>query len=231
MTNLSPFPAGRAGLPMTPETLAGLLAELGAEARAGVDAGTPWRRDALARAEAMARAAAATIVAQAERIARLERLALTDELTGALNRRGLQARLAERLAEAARHGEGGVLIYLDLNGLKRINDTHGHAAGDEAIRLVAEGLRLCLRASDCVGRLGGDEFAVLLPRCTAEAGLSKAARMAQAIARLVLDWHGTRIPLSASIGVAAFAGGEDAEALLAEADTAMYLEKKVSRRA
>lgn len=211
---------------VAPETLAGLLADLGAR-----EGGPGWRRDALARAEAMARAAAATITAQAERIARLERLALTDELTGLYNRRGLEHRLAERLAEAKRHGEPGVLIYLDLNGLKRINDTYGHAVGDEAIRLVAEGLRKCLRSSDSIGRLGGDEFAVVLARCPAGAGLSKAARMAQAIGRLALTAEGARVPLSASVGLAAFTGAETAESLMAAADTAMYREKKVSKRA
>lgn len=225
MTSLSPLrPTPRTAI--SPESLAGLLADLGAHEEA-----PGWRRDALARAEAMARAAAATITAQADRIARLERLALTDELTGLSNRRGIEQRLAERLAEARRHGEQGVLVYLDLNGLKRINDVFGHAAGDEAIRLVAEGLRKCLRASDSVGRLGGDEFAIVLPRCPAGAGLSKAARMAQAIGRLALVVDGQRIPLSASVGMAAFTGAETAEALMAEADTAMYREKKVSKRA
>lgn len=225
MNQITPFrPAPRAAI--APDALAGLLADLGAQETA-----PGWRRDALVRAEAMARAAAATITAQAERIARLERLALTDELTGLSNRRGIEARLAERISEARRHGEPGVLVYLDLNGLKRINDAHGHAAGDEAIRLVAQGLRRCLRASDSIGRLGGDEFAVVMPRCPADAGLTKAARMAQAISRLVLELDGVRIPLSASVGLAPFTGEETAEELMAEADTAMYREKKVSRRA
>ena len=225
MSHVTPFPAAPRST-ITPETLAGLLADLGAQ-----EAAPGWRRDALVRAEGMARAAAATILAQADRIARLERLALTDELTGLYNRRGITLRLAERLAEASRHGEAGVLVYLDLNGLKRINDTHGHAAGDEAIRMVAQGICRCLRASDSVGRLGGDEFAVVLPRCPAESGLTKAARMAQSIARLQLEVNGARIPLSASIGIAPFGGEESAEALMAEADAAMYREKKVSKRA
>ena len=224
MTQITPFRPNRA--PLAPDALAGLLADLGAQ-----EAAPGWRRDALARAEAMARAAAATILAQSERIARLERLALTDELTGLYNRRGIEGRLSERLAEARRHGEPGVLVYLDLNGLKRINDVHGHAAGDEAIRLVAAALRRSLRSSDSIGRLGGDEFAVLLPRCPANAGLTKAARMAQAISRLVLVVDGARVPLSASIGLAAFTGEETAAELMAEADAAMYREKKVSKRA
>ncbi|MCC7280913.1 MAG: GGDEF domain-containing protein [Acetobacteraceae bacterium] len=225
MTQITPLrPARRAALP--PDALSGLLADLGAHEDA-----PGWRRDALARAEAMARAAAATILAQAERISRLERLALTDELTGLYNRRGIEGRLVERLAEARRHGEPGVLVYLDLNGLKRINDLHGHGAGDEAIRLVAAALRRGLRSSDCIGRLGGDEFAVVLARCPANAGLAKAARLAQAISRLVLLADGARIPLSASIGLAAFTGEETASELLAEADSAMYREKRISRRA
>ncbi len=225
MSNPTPLaPASRIAPP--PDSLAGLLSDIGSgESHPG------WRRDALARAEAMARAAAATIRAQAERIARLERLALTDEMTGLLNRRGIEGRLEERLSEARRHGEAGVVMFFDLNGLKRLNDTFGHAAGDEAIRLVGHCLKRAVRTSDSVGRLGGDEFAVVMPRCDAGYGLSKAAKMGQAVARLVLDWQGERIPLSASVGLASFTGHEQATALLAEADAAMYRDKRAVKGA
>lgn len=226
MSHSTPIVAPAARVAPPPDALAGLLSDIGAgESSAG------WRRDALARAEAMARAAASTIRAQSERIARLERLALTDEMTGVLNRRGIEGRLSERLAEARRHGEPGVVLFFDLNGLKTLNDTHGHAAGDEAIRLIAHCLRRAMRTSDSVGRLGGDEFAVVMPRCAAGAGLSKAAKVGQAVARLVLDWEGGRIPLSASVGLAEFTGHEDAATLLAEADAAMYRDKRAARGA
>jgi diguanylate cyclase (GGDEF)-like protein len=82
-----------------------------------------------------------------------------------------------------------------------------------------------------VGRLGGDEFAVVMPRCDAGYGLSKAAKMGQAIARLVLDWEGQRIPLAASVGLASFTGQEQATALLAEADAEMYRDKRAVKGA
>jgi diguanylate cyclase (GGDEF)-like protein len=183
----------------------------------------------LARAEAIAREAGRVMRAQAARIRMLEHLADTDPLTGLLNRRGLAARLAERLAEARRHNEEGAVLFVDMDGLKRINDRLGHAAGDAAIRMVAEGLRSAVRAHDSVGRVGGDEFAVVMSRISHEQGLASAARIGRTIGRLTLVHDGEAVPLSVSVGLAPFTGGEMPDALLERADDAMYRAKRGAR--
>lgn len=184
------------------------------------------RAAVLARAEAIARAAGQVIRGQAARIRMLEHLADTDPLTGLLNRRGLASRLAERLAEARRHSEPGVVLFIDMDGLKRINDRFGHAAGDAAIRMVGEGLRNTVRAHDSVGRIGGDEFAVLVSRISHDKGLASAARISRAIGRLTLVQDGAAVPLSISVGLAPFSGDETPHELLDRADSAMYRDKR-----
>jgi len=214
-------PSQRPARRPSPMQLAVLLAEM---QRAIPE---PAQRQAvLARAEAIAREAGRVIRSQAARIRMLEHLADTDPLTGLLNRRGLAARLSERLAEARRHNEEGAVLFVDMDGLKRINDRLGHAAGDAAIRMVAEGLRSAVRAHDAVGRVGGDEFAVLMSRMGHEKGLASAARIGRAIGRLTLVHEGEAVPLSVSIGLAPFTGGEVPEALLDRADDAMYRAKR-----
>lgn len=207
-----------------PTALLGLLAEV---RRAMPDARE--RKAVLARAEEIAREAGRVIRAQAARIRMLEQLADTDPLTGLLNRRGLIRRLGERLAEAQRHNDQGVVLFVDMDGLKRINDRHGHAAGDAAIRMVGEGLANGVRTHDAVGRIGGDEFAVVMSRIGHERGLAAAARIGRAIGRLTLVHEGEAVPLSVSIGLAPFSGGETPEALLDCADGAMYREKRAAK--
>jgi diguanylate cyclase (GGDEF)-like protein len=204
-----------------PMELLSLLAEV---SRSIPDAGQ--RRAVVARAEEIARAAGRVMRGQAARIRMLEHLADTDALTGLLNRRGLATRLSERLAEARRHNEQGVVLFVDMDGLKRINDRYGHAAGDAAIRMVGEGLRAHVRAHDSVGRIGGDEFAVLMSRIGHETGLASAARIGRAIGRLTLVHEGEAVPLSVSIGLAPFSGAEEPEELLSRADSAMYRKKR-----
>ncbi len=183
------------------------------------------RKALLARAEEIARAAGRLIRGQSARIRMLEHLAVADPLTGLMNRRGLGQRLAERLSEARRHNEPGVVLFADMDGLTRINDRFGHVAGDAAIRMVAEGLRNAVRAHDTVGRIGGDAFAVLMSRIDHEKGLAAAARIGRAIGRLTLVQEGSAVPLSLSIGIAPFTGAETADELLDRADGALCREK------
>lgn len=206
------------------------LVALFADTAATLPDGDP-RRLLLARAERIAQRASAVIRAQAARIRELERLAEADPLTGLLNRRGLARRLTERLAEAARHREPGVLMFCDMDGLKAINDRFGHAAGDAAILATARAIRDAVRATDTVARIGGDEFAVVMARLDAERGLALAARLAAAVRRTPFEWQGERVSLGLSVGIAPFTGEEEAEALLALADRAMYAEKRAGRAA
>ncbi|HEU4598481.1 MAG TPA: diguanylate cyclase [Solirubrobacterales bacterium] len=160
-----------------------------------------------------------------DRMRDLERQASEDVLTGLDNRRRFEKDLAAAMARARRQGAPGALLMLDLDDFKRVNDSHGHPAGDRLIKEVATVLRKRTRASDGLARLGGDEFAVILPRCNRE----EAQQAAEAIAaEVVAHPPGDDLgPVSVSIGVAMF--GEDprtsAATVVSEADAAMYMAK------
>jgi diguanylate cyclase (GGDEF)-like protein len=154
-----------------------------------------------------------------------DRRASTDQLTGVKNRRGLELALESRRERQAPFS----LILLDLNGFKEINDKHGHLAGDELLKLFAGELREQFRPADVVGRWGGDEFIVITdaPPGELEAFLNR-------VRRWVLGKYKVRTPngileikADAAIGVAAWDLREDADRLLARADSQMYADKRV----
>lgn len=149
-----------------------------------------------------------------------------DVLTPALNRRGFVAAVTRTLAYCQRHEVPAVLLYLDLDGFKGVNDRLGHAAGDAALVRVAELMLANLRESDAVGRLGGDEFGLLMLNAGVEEGRDKALRLATALETDGFIWQGERAQLGGSFGVRAYAGQPDAETWLAEADAAMWVRKK-----
>ena len=155
-----------------------------------------------------------------------EQLAERDVLTPALNRRGFVRELSRAMAFCRRHGTEAVLLYLDLDGFKGINDRLGHKAGDQALIACAEILNRNLRESDVVGRLGGDEFAVLLLGTDAEGGKHKAQALSETLKDEGFSWEGVPRPLGGSIGVRVFSGQTDPEDWLAEADAAMWVRKK-----
>ena len=175
---------------------------------------------------AAAQAADRLIAEQMQRLAHFEHLAVTDELTGLLNRRGFQAEIKRTMLSARRYKEKGVLIFVDLDGFKPINDTHGHAAGDEVLRTVAGLLSENVRATDAVGRLGGDEFAILLARSSWEDGLKRAEAFDEMINGAVADWEGETIPIRASLGFQTYGPNDDMEKILQSADDAMYATKR-----
>ena len=159
---------------------------------------------------------------------RLAHLAVHDPLTGLANRALLADRLDRALARARREGRPGALLLLDLDGFKAINDARGHAAGDRALVAVAERLRGCVREVDAVARLGGDEFLIVFDGIGAAAEARRVAgRIRAALAEpLRPDDGGALLALSASIGVAVFAGREAPADLLRRADGAMYVAKR-----
>lgn len=180
-----------------------------------------------ARAIARARAAERRIAELVERVRELERLAITDALTGLLNRRGFEAEMSRAVAAAARYGEHGVLIYVDLDGFKPVNDRYGHAAGDAVLGRVAEGLLENVRGSDVVARLGGDEFVILLTRTDRDDGLKRAEAFDGLLNSIHLEWEGNRIAVRASLGIQAYGPDEADLDLLARADHAMYESKRL----
>jgi diguanylate cyclase (GGDEF)-like protein/PAS domain S-box-containing protein len=154
----------------------------------------------------------------------LRHLADHDSLTGLLTRRRFREELDTQIALKRRYGGEGALLLLDVDRLKAINDTHGHAVGDEVLRRVGETLAKRVRSTDVVGRLAGDEFAILLPNASA----AEADALAAALVERLSEQHIGGWGVSVSIGVAAFGDGQaelDAEAILAVADGAMYRAK------
>ena len=164
------------------------------------------------------------------RAERAEQLADHDVLTPTLNRRGFFQTLSRSMSYCRRHGVEAALLYLDLDGFKRINDELGHPAGDAALICVAEYLISQVRESDAVGRLGGDEFSVLLMNADAQSARDKAERLTEGLSRIAFSWQGQPRTLGGSIGVRALGQQADAETWLAEADAAMWL-RKADRKA
>lgn len=162
---------------------------------------------------------------QQARIAYLESLSATDELTRLLNRRGFHDEFARTLARADRHGERGVLLLVDFDGLKGINDNLGHLAGDRVLRFTAGLLSASVRRTDYVARLGGDEFVVVLTNTTVEQGRDRAAAIEQLINSATVPWKRAQIQLRASVGLAPFGSRANVDELLHRADQALY-EKK-----
>lgn len=235
---------GAPGTPGTIESLevAGSLAEsVPGRAPAGVlpFAGAHFGRSKLLRLliRALGRIAEAekALVEKDAMIDRLKSMAMTDPLTGLLNRRGFEEHLRRITATAERHGQGGALVYLDLDEFKPINDRIGHEAGDTALCHVADFLVKNVRATDIVARLGGDEFAVLMVQTDAKEGRAK-AKVLQRRLNASLAPAGpadpaekTHLPISASMGIATFVGRSDFRAVMRRADRAMYRNKAQRR--
>jgi diguanylate cyclase (GGDEF)-like protein len=152
-------------------------------------------------------------------------LATIDSLTGAHNRRSLESLAAREIALAQRHGHDLVLLMLDLDHFKLINDRHGHASGDAALRAVTAALRATLREADLLARLGGEEFVVLMPHADRDAGRLAAERLRAAVATTSC----VAAPLSISIGIADWRRGETLDDLLRRADQALYRAKEQGR--
>ncbi|XHS80201.1 diguanylate cyclase [Burkholderiaceae bacterium UC74_6] len=158
-------------------------------------------------------------------------MALHDPLTGLANRRLFEELLRQALAQARRHGGGLGVCYMDLDGFKPINDTHGHDAGDAVLREIGARLRRELRSNDSVARLGGDEFAWLLSDVHNEADAMKALeRCLRAVSQPIALDSGQSVSVGASIGlVMSNEHRQEFAQLLAEADEAMYAAKRGGR--
>jgi len=187
------------------------------------------------------RAAIAALLAEVEalrqevdqartRLSDLDRLADQNPLTSIANRRAFVGELSRFIAAAERYGTPSSVIYFDLNGLKAINDTHGHAAGDEALVRVATILRENVRESDVVGRLGGDEFGVILCQSDQPAGIEKARALDARVKAQPIEIDGQRIAIEAAFGVYTIGPGVSAKDALAAADRAMYDRKHGEKR-
>jgi diguanylate cyclase (GGDEF)-like protein len=165
------------------------------------------------------------------RLAEVEDLADRDALTPLLNRRAFLRELARIRTFAQRYGSPASLVYFDLDDLKGVNDRLGHAAGDAALRAIAERLLAHVRESDIVGRMGGDEFAVILAQADRATAEAKAASLARAIEAEPVKFGDWSAPLHISWGVREITQDAEPEALVAEADAAMYVRKRERKSA
>jgi diguanylate cyclase (GGDEF)-like protein len=167
----------------------------------------------------------AELASMRAKVSELEAKVDVDPLLDIFNRRGFERELKRATSFVTRYGSQAALVYLDLDGFKPVNDTHGHAAGDAVLKAVAAVLTHNVRASDTVARLGGDEFAVLLWNLGGPEAAAKAAALEQVIAAVQVSWNGTTLSVGASAGVALLKPRDEAAAVLIRADEAMYARK------
>jgi diguanylate cyclase (GGDEF)-like protein len=161
---------------------------------------------------------------------RVQQQATTDELTGLVNRRRFLEALETELERARLFETPLSLVLADLDDFKRVNDAHGHLAGDDALRTFGDLLQAHLRVVDVAGRLGGEEFAVLLPETDLEEATLVADRMRAALSEAPLRLSGgVRISLTASFGIAELAPGQSGQQLVSRADAALYAAKAAGK--
>ena len=153
------------------------------------------------------------------------KLAVLDPLTGLHNRRAGEHRLAGEVTRAQRHGHPLTILMLDLDGLKAVNDSFGHAAGDRLLQTFAEHLNRGTRGSDVAVRLGGDEFLVILSECQ----LDQVCHILDRLRGIEMQWEDQKLPIAFSTGCASYKTGELPEDLLKRADEALYVNKRAAR--
>jgi diguanylate cyclase (GGDEF)-like protein len=158
--------------------------------------------------------------------AKLEELATTDALTGAFNRRKFNGLILAEIARVRRYEHPLSLLILDIDHFKRVNDTHGHEAGDEVLVVLAGLIRAGIRATDSMARWGGEEFVVLSPEVTVDEAMGLAERLRSAAGAYEYSFAGT---VTVSLGVAQHRAGETPDELFARADEALYAAKEGGR--
>ena len=160
----------------------------------------------------------------------LRYLASTDSLTGLANRRCFFERFEEERSRANRNGRPLILMMIDADNFKTINDEFGHNVGDQALVNIANCLRNSCRSSDIAGRLGGEEFGLLLVEAAADTGARIAERLRSQVEAIELAAGSEEVKLSISIGIAvSMRGGDSVEVMLQNADRALYEAKKQGR--
>ena len=175
-------------------------------------------------------AARKTIEAQQAELEQLNQDASKDFLTEIANRRTFDARLREEVARFQRHAQLFSVVILDIDHFKRVNDTHGHLAGDHVLRAVSALLEQRKRASDFLARYGGEEFVLILPETQLDQAMRVARELNSAVAQARISFEGKRIKLTISAGATEIGKADEAAAhLLKRADQALYRAKENGR--
>ena len=160
-----------------------------------------------------------------ERVEQLDHLAHQDSLIDLPNRRGFLRELERLIARVSRYDAKGAMLFVDVDGLKTINDTLGHGAGDEALIQVADVLSRGVRKSDVCARIGGDEFGILLENADEKSAHETAGRLAEMIAGCDFMHDGESLPLGVAIGVGLIDKDDTAQSVMPRADEEMYRRK------
>ncbi len=165
-----------------------------------------------------------------DELARVHLLSMTDELTELPNRRAFMRRLEDEIGRVQRYGYSLTLALIDLDNFKAINDSYGHAGGDEVLRVFCQKVLAAFRHHDMVARYGGEEFAVILPNTDHEGAIHALMKVKHAAAETVIKFNGYEFPLTTfSAGVTMYRPGETPSSLIERADTALYRAKGLGR--
>ena len=156
---------------------------------------------------------------------RIQRQATTDGLTGLVNHKTFYEILEKELWRSRRYGGQIALIMVDIDNLKRINDTYGHRAGDKVIKEISRRVKECIRQIDTAARYGGDEFAIILPNTSLNDAIFVAERMVDAVSRSPTSWQKEQIPLSISVGLGQYDADTNPEDITSCSDQALYTAK------
>lgn len=159
----------------------------------------------------------------------LGNFALTDPLTGIYNRRYLELYMEKIIPLYEEKEQTMTLIMFDIDHFKKINDTHGHHAGDMVLQKLVRVIKRAIRQSDVFVRIGGEEFVILLPNCSLEHGIKFAERIRKTVENTKFIYKGIRIFVTVSIGVTEYKGGQDLEEFFEKADQALYQAKETGR--
>jgi len=160
---------------------------------------------------------------------KIQRQAVTDGLTNLANHRTFYEVLEKELWRSKRYGGQISLIMVDIDNLKKINDAHGHRAGDKVIKEVSRRIKECIRQIDTAARYGGDEFAVILPNTALADALIVAERMVNAVANTQISWKKKTIELSISVGLGQYDSDISPEDITSRSDQALYMAKQAGK--
>jgi len=160
---------------------------------------------------------------------KIQRQATTDGLTGLANHKRFYEVLEKELWRSRRYGGQISLIMVDIDNLKKINDTYGHRAGDKVIKRISSKIRECIRQIDTAARYGGDEFAVILPNTSLTDAVFVAGRMVDAVAQSPIIWKKEQIGLSISVGLGQYDAASSPEDITSRSDQALYTAKQAGK--